>query len=301
MENKQNIKITNFGLACFMNASKKASMGICGTPGYIAPEILKSSQENRVYDDKVDVFSAGCIFFEMLFGYPLFKGSKTSEISSSNKHFKYSDLIQLVTKEQNNLQPHSTKLALDLLLKLLHSDPKQRISAEEALDDIYFGTQETTPTKRFSVDESNRTPKSPQGRLSLCMQDIRKRVSFDLSSNNSSSLRGSLTEAAGSQEGSMISLSPPNSYRKLSEDTSTRSISPSRFKNQSRFKTAQEIALPTLQKGFSENLILQKISVNLKEIQNDEDSDNAIEETYPISPNYPIVSPRIQKHPNQRV
>jgi serine/threonine protein kinase len=111
MENNQKIRLTNFSLATYVNAPK-ANVGICGTPGYIAPEILHSSG-NRVYDDKADVFSAGCIFFEMLLGYPLFKGSKTSEISSSNKHFKYSDLIQLVTKELNNAKLNSTKFGKD--------------------------------------------------------------------------------------------------------------------------------------------------------------------------------------------
>jgi len=113
MENKQNIKIINFGLASFLNVPK-ANVGICGTPGYIAPEILNCHNENRLYNDKVDVFSAGCIFFEMLFGFPLFKGSKTSELSSSNKNFKYSELVQLVMKEQNSLQPNSTKLGTGL-------------------------------------------------------------------------------------------------------------------------------------------------------------------------------------------
>ena len=109
MEGKNNIKIVNFRLATYINGPK-ANVGICSTPGYIAPEILHLRHEDRVYDDKFDVFSAGCIFFEMLFEYPLFDGSDTLEISSLNKNFKYSDLVQLVTKEQNNPQPNATKL-----------------------------------------------------------------------------------------------------------------------------------------------------------------------------------------------
>lgn len=44
---------------------------ICGTPGYIAPEILKaddkmgSEDELQVYDHKCDVFSAGVIFYKL--------------------------------------------------------------------------------------------------------------------------------------------------------------------------------------------------------------------------------------------
>jgi len=109
METRQKIRIINFGLATYVHPPK-TNGGICGTPGYIAPEVFNCHPEARFYGDKADVFSAGCIFFEMLLGYPLFKGSKTSEISASNKYFKYSDLVRLVVKEQNNPNPLSTKL-----------------------------------------------------------------------------------------------------------------------------------------------------------------------------------------------
>ncbi len=99
MEDKHNIRVINFGLATYVNGPK-SNIGICGTPGYIAPEAF----ENQVCDDKADVFSGGCIFFEMLFGHPLFESSKPSGIFSLNKHFKYSDLVQLVMKEKKNPQ-----------------------------------------------------------------------------------------------------------------------------------------------------------------------------------------------------
>jgi len=113
----------------------------------------------------------------MLFGLPLFQGSNSSGISASNKNFKYSDLIQLVMKEQKHPKPRSTKLGmtlserinliflgLDLLLKLLHNDPKQRISAEEALHDVYFYSLDSAPPKKLSVDESDSSPQSNKGK-----------------------------------------------------------------------------------------------------------------------------------------
>ncbi len=61
-----NIKISNFGLATFAN-SPKINFRNCGTPGYIAPEVLNFNEETpeSVYDARCDVFSAGCIFFEL--------------------------------------------------------------------------------------------------------------------------------------------------------------------------------------------------------------------------------------------
>jgi len=52
------IKITDFSLAEYINPQKKLNIG-CGTPGFIAPEILNG--EN--YDEKADIYSLGCILY----------------------------------------------------------------------------------------------------------------------------------------------------------------------------------------------------------------------------------------------
>ena len=60
------IKIVDFGLATFIDVPDYIFKK-CGTPGYIAPEVFKYDQKNAStnYDDKCDVFSAGCIMFYM--------------------------------------------------------------------------------------------------------------------------------------------------------------------------------------------------------------------------------------------
>jgi serine/threonine protein kinase len=42
-----------------------------GTPVYMAPEILENRKN---YDETVDIFSLGCVFYEMLFAKLPFKG-----------------------------------------------------------------------------------------------------------------------------------------------------------------------------------------------------------------------------------
>lgn len=301
IEEKNHIRINNFCLTTYINGPK-ANVGICGTPGYIAPEILNCQNEDRVYDDKVDVFSAGCIFFEILFGYRLFEGSNASKISDANKHFKYSNLVQLVIKEKKSHKPESIRLGLDLLLKLLHSDPKQRISAEEALNDVYFDIRDNIPPKKLSVDESDSSPKSYKG--SNSPQNRWKKGSFDVSSNASTSLRGSFSETVGSHQ-ETATLYPGTSLKGLSEDNSGKCISPSSFRNQPKFKSAEEMKLPTPPKRLndkisSEILILQKIDFIP---QNEEDFDDTCDESSPLSlsKNCPIKSPRIRLNPNQRI
>lgn len=45
----------------------------CGTPGYVAPEILNTRSDNK-YNCRVDIFSAGCILYKLLTGHSLFIG-----------------------------------------------------------------------------------------------------------------------------------------------------------------------------------------------------------------------------------
>lgn len=64
-ENLQEVVIADFGLATFFKMdTNKILFKRCGTPGFVAPEILayKDGQEG-FYDEKCDVFSAGVIFY----------------------------------------------------------------------------------------------------------------------------------------------------------------------------------------------------------------------------------------------
>ena len=57
-ENLESLVIIDFGLCFLIDSSPSKCVG---TAGYMAPEILK----NEPYDEKVDVYSCGVIFFNM--------------------------------------------------------------------------------------------------------------------------------------------------------------------------------------------------------------------------------------------
>lgn len=57
------IKIIDFGLATNLN-SENANFKICGTPGYVAPEII-NSDEDTIYNEKCDIFSCGAILYNL--------------------------------------------------------------------------------------------------------------------------------------------------------------------------------------------------------------------------------------------
>jgi serine/threonine protein kinase len=66
LDKNDKIKIVDFGLATFIKLNTYIFKK-CGTPGYIAPEVFKYDEKvpSTNYDDRCDVFSAGCIFYYM--------------------------------------------------------------------------------------------------------------------------------------------------------------------------------------------------------------------------------------------
>lgn len=66
-----NVKIADFGLACFAPSNPKEKLyEKCGTPCYAAPEILRGEG----YTMKCDIFSLGSLCFNLITGRYLFPG-----------------------------------------------------------------------------------------------------------------------------------------------------------------------------------------------------------------------------------
>ena len=66
------VKLADFGMAGFIGTDN-ALKGRCGTPGYVAPEILKANAHES-YGLNVDMFSIGVVAYTMLSGYEPFYG-----------------------------------------------------------------------------------------------------------------------------------------------------------------------------------------------------------------------------------
>ena len=86
------IIIADFGLATLPSTEEALILKKCGTPGYMAPEILEQSEEdpNFSVDIESDIFSLGIIFHIVLTGKSPFKGirniideNKRAEIDTS--------------------------------------------------------------------------------------------------------------------------------------------------------------------------------------------------------------------------
>ena len=117
--NDFDIKLADFGFA--KKVSGKSLDTQCGTPGYVAPEILKRVS----YGAAVDMWSVGVLTYILLGGYPPFydddQNRLYAKIKSGNYEF-HEDYWGSVSKEGK-----------DLIMKLLTVNPGERITAEQAL------------------------------------------------------------------------------------------------------------------------------------------------------------------------
>jgi serine/threonine protein kinase len=105
------IKLTDFGLSKMVKKHKDKAFTICGTPQYLAPEILL----DEGYDGSVDWWSLGCVMYEMLVGKAPFRIPKGSYLSV--------DLY----KKKITLPDYVTPEAKDLIAQLLVTNPKKRL------------------------------------------------------------------------------------------------------------------------------------------------------------------------------
>ncbi|KAF3003326.1 MAPK protein hog1 [Penicillium rubens] len=135
------LKICDFGLA---RAQDPRMTGYVSTRYYRAPEIMLTWQK---YDVEVDIWSAGCIFAEMLEGKPLFPGKdhvNQFSIITDLLGTPPDDVIQTIGSENRERHPLANKFrnadadAVDLLERILVFNPTERIRAVEALAHEYL-------------------------------------------------------------------------------------------------------------------------------------------------------------------
>ncbi|CAG8604652.1 8198_t:CDS:2 [Funneliformis caledonium] len=107
LDRNGHIKITDFGFAKYV---PDITWTLCGTPDYLAPEIIQS----KGYGKAVDWYSLGVLIFEMLAGYPPFYDEDHMRL--------YEKILSGRIKYPSSFDP----IAKDLLKRLLTSDLSKR-------------------------------------------------------------------------------------------------------------------------------------------------------------------------------
>ncbi|KAG2217561.1 hypothetical protein INT45_006728, partial [Circinella minor] len=127
LDKNMNVKMGDFGLAALLVDRNDRKKTICGTPNYIAPEILF---EKTGHDYKVDMWSIGVLMYTLLVGKHPFQQSEVKYI--------YKRIRANEEKPSYKLPAHLGDNAKDLITKLLVNEPSQRLSVPEVLSHDFF-------------------------------------------------------------------------------------------------------------------------------------------------------------------
>jgi serine/threonine protein kinase len=108
LDSKGYIKVTDFG---FAKVVKDRTYTLCGTPDYLAPEVVSGQGHGK----GVDWWTLGVLIFEMLASYPPFYDEEPTRTYAKIMH------------GQINFPKHFSEHAQDLIRKLLHPKPSKRL------------------------------------------------------------------------------------------------------------------------------------------------------------------------------
>ena len=132
LTDKMELKVGDFGLATKLDFEGERKRTVCGTPNYIAPEIL-DGKTGHSYE--VDIWSLGVIIYTLIIGKPPFE---TRDVKTTYKRIKmnaYSFPESAIISEA----------AKNLISQILVTDPSKRPSLDQILIHDFFNQGTSIP------------------------------------------------------------------------------------------------------------------------------------------------------------
>nr|XP_029479577.1 serine/threonine-protein kinase PLK3-like [Oncorhynchus nerka] len=124
------LRLGDFGLAAKLETVEQRKKTICGTPNYLAPEVLN----RQGHGTESDVWSLGCVMYTLMCGNPPFETLDLKETYKCIKEVKY------------NLPSTLSPAAQKLISGILQKDPSDRLTLDQILNHQFF-TKAFTPDK----------------------------------------------------------------------------------------------------------------------------------------------------------
>ncbi|CAD8074712.1 unnamed protein product [Paramecium sonneborni] len=140
------IVLADFGLADYYRKDCKYMFTRCGTPGYVAPELL----QDKIYDHKVDVYSCGVLLYYLLVGKGPFDSNNYDQTVKAN----YNGQVDFS-------RFNFTNECLDLLKGMLDPNPQNRLTLDQVKHSQFFKrntftyNQVSSQTSLGSVNNQN--------------------------------------------------------------------------------------------------------------------------------------------------
>ncbi|KAM0787439.1 hypothetical protein ACM66B_003519 [Microbotryomycetes sp. NB124-2] len=126
LDASMNLRVGDFGLAALVKFPGERKKTICGTPNYIAPEILFDTTNGHSFE--VDIWSIGVILYTLLVGKPPFQTKEVKQIYRNIKALNYEFPPDV------ELSPE----AVELVASILTQQPENRPTLAAILDHTWF-------------------------------------------------------------------------------------------------------------------------------------------------------------------
>lgn len=176
-------KLTDFGLAILTKETK--FHGFCGTPSYMAPELV----ERKPYNTPIDVWACGVVLYILLVGYQPFWADTTKNNDELYKVICSGEL-DFPSEDWDTVSPR----ALDLVKRMLGADPNKRITVQQCLEHEFIsGTTHNTLNRTATI--ANLRKFNAKRKLKGAMRAVRTGMSL-FSLARAGSIRKTLSAAS---------------------------------------------------------------------------------------------------------
>ena len=123
-----NVKLIDFGFAtCFSN--NKKSLVYCGSPSYMAPEIINKEE---FAGPPVDIWAAGIVLYLLVTGNFPFKSLKENR------------LFEKILKGEFEIPGYVSAMCRNLIMRILVQNPETRPTASDILNDLWITNKGNT-------------------------------------------------------------------------------------------------------------------------------------------------------------
>ncbi|XP_060606885.1 serine/threonine-protein kinase Nek2-like isoform X2 [Ruditapes philippinarum] len=119
LDTDKNVKLGDFGLARVLHHETSFANTYVGTPYYMSPELVN----NMAYNEKSDIWSMGCVLYELCALHPPFIASNQTEL---NRKIRIGDFSRIPVRYSDDLNT--------VIGKMLHVEVSKRLSIEELLE-----------------------------------------------------------------------------------------------------------------------------------------------------------------------
>ncbi|KTG06164.1 hypothetical protein cypCar_00002215 [Cyprinus carpio] len=143
--NPESLRICDFGFAKQLRADNGLLMTPCYTANFVAPEVLK----RQGYDEGCDIWSLGVLLYTMLAGFtPFANGPEDTP----------EDILSRIGSGRFTLSGGNwdavSDAAKDLVSKMLHVDPHQRLTAKQVLKHPWIIQRDKLPNSQLQHQDA---------------------------------------------------------------------------------------------------------------------------------------------------